>query len=207
MGDWAILLPRPGNSAGTLRLLDSMTEAGFEVWAPVTQKPITGKAETERTAMLPGFVFARANRLVDLHDLAHSPVQIYRVWDSEKRRMVVKGHPRFRIFRNDDGYSLAPERELAHLRREERRKKPRGQVRMFSVGDRVKLTDGAYSGLRGEVVEVRSKREVVISFPGIGFVRDATVPMWILLDDSCAASPVHVERAPNEQGHQFDRAA
>lgn len=198
MTDWCILLPTPASA--TLRLFDSLTEAGFDVWTPIEHKRLQGKQETERSALLSGFLFGRVDRLIDLHDLLRAPVQIYRVWDSEKRRMVVKGHPRFRMLRNEDGYSLVRERDLAHLRKAEQRRKPRGEVKQRQIGDRVKLIEGACAGLRGTVVGVRSKKEVIVSFNGNGFIQNATVPMWILLDDGpCADGSVNVDTPPNEQ--------
>lgn len=192
MTDWCVLLP--GSSSNTLRLLDTLAEANFDVWAPVEHRKEKGK-EPERVAILPGFLFGRADRLFDLHDLIRSPVQIYRVWDSEKRKMVVKSHPFFRLLRNEDGYALVHEHDLAHLRRAEQRRKPRGQVKTYAVGDPVKLTAGAYGGLRGVVAAIKGK-EATVSFPGCCFVRDAQVPMWLLLDD---AQPIHVSECSTER--------
>lgn len=197
MTDWCILLPSPANGAGTLRLLDSMTEADIDAWAPVELKLIKGKDEPERSAILPGFVFARAVHMVDLHDLAHSPAKIYRVWNSVKRRMVVKSHPYFRMFRNEDGYSLVPEAALVHLRRAERKRKPRGLVKTYHVGDPVRILGAGFDGLDGVVIATQGKK-ATIAFDGKGFIRDATVPMDVLLD---APADVHVCSTSNERAH------
>lgn len=185
-GYWCILRTA---SRSTLKLAESLAEDGYEVWTPIeTREPpkdakkSKAKDEPEQRAILPTFLFAGFSQVSELVALSRSPSLHYRVWDSEKRRMVVKGHAAFSIFRHNGAYSRIPDFALSSLRAAERRRKPRGLVKMFEVGAKVKLTEGVYTGLKGEVVAVKGKIATV-AFPKCGFVRDAQCPMWVLLDD------------------------
>ncbi len=138
MTDWCILRVAP---ASTLRLASSLAEAGFEVWTPVEtvqvmpkqiepwEKPRPNRKgpETVTRAMLSTFVFARADRLTDLIELSRSPVLSHQVWESSLRRMVVKGHPFFTLFRSGDDFGRVPDKALVEIRRIASKRKPRGR--------------------------------------------------------------------------------
>lgn len=165
---WAILRMA---ATSTLRVAQSLADAGFDTWTPAEeiQKTVRGKIEWTKVPMLPTFVFADASRLVELVALARCPMT-YQVWDSAQQRMTTKGTPFFRLFQVDGDIETIPGRELEPLRRIEgrRKRKPRGKPRDWIVGDRVRLTEGAYEGLRGRIVEVKGKR-VVVFIPGSSF--------------------------------------
>lgn len=184
--DWCILRTA---SRSTLNLAKSLAEVGYDVWTPIEVRDppkAARKAKADdgnhESAMLPTFLFAGFSHISELAALSRAPSLQYRVWDSEKRRMVVKGHAAFSVFKHNGSYSRVPDLALASLRAAERRRKPRGLVKMFPVGAKVKLSEGSYAGLKGIVVAVKGKIATV-EFPKCGFIRDAKCPMWVLLDD------------------------
>lgn len=196
-GDWCILRT---NGGLTLQLARSLGEAGYEAWTPVEvqrrRARKTLKIEPVELALIPTFVFARAEHLVALIALARSPSLNYRVWDSEKRRMVTKGHPHFSVFRFAGEYQLVPDRALAALRLAERRTAPKTTSQPFRPGDRVKLTEGGFAGLSG-VVESIDRTFAMVVFPGFNIA--VKIGAWMLLADSCASASVHVNNIPTEQ--------
>lgn len=173
MTAWCIL--RCSNCK-TLELAKSLSDAGFEAWAPVTREERhVGEQRSRQEIAVPlmaSFVFARADRLPDLLALSHSPSLQFRVWDSEKRRMVTRGHPHFRVFRGGD-HRLIPDRELEPLRRLERKPRPKHVERTFAVGERVRTDEAGFEGLNGTVIEVRGKT-VVVSFGWL----EPEIPTW-----------------------------
>lgn len=191
---WAIL--RCANCK-TLELAASLTDAGFEAWTPVTREVRhVGEQRTREEIAVPlmpgGYVFARADRLADLLDLSHSPSLLYQVWDSEQRRMVVKGHPAFRVFRGGD-HRFIPDRDLEPLRRLELMPRPKRIERTFHVGERVRTDEAGFTGLNGTVLEVRGKT-VVVSFGWL----EPEIPTWAVrpLDES---PQVHVNGGQPER--------
>lgn len=194
MSDWCILRTA---SRSTLRLAESLAEEGYEAWTPIEtvkpnapaqgQRPRREKVDPDglvTRAMLPSFVFAKADRERDLLTLSRSPSMTYLIWDRDKRRMVVRGHPFFRLFHDAEGVAKVPDRALAPLRNiAQRRRKPRGVMPTWAVGDRVKLTEGCFGGLSGEVVELMGKKgkEVRVVFPG--WPQAATFSAWALVSD------------------------
>src|SRR5688500_10204211 len=95
---WVILRCSGGS---TLKLANSLTEAGYESWSPVetvNRRSREGsKPEPVRLPLMPSYVFAAADRQQELIELSRSPSLNYRIWDSELKRMVTKGHPYFRL--------------------------------------------------------------------------------------------------------------
>lgn len=176
MTDWCILRV---SAPSTIRLAKSLVEAGFDAWTPIeTVKPVPHQPregerrrpprklpETITRPLYQTFVFARADRLLDLIALAHSPSLTYQVWDSDKRRMVLKGHPYFTLFRYAGTYPTIPDAALDPVRKIAARRKPRGKPREFKPGDRVKLTEGAWAGLNG-VVRRKAGKLLEVVFEG-----------------------------------------
>jgi transcription antitermination factor NusG len=196
LGSWCIL--RCSNCK-TLELAASLNEVGFEAWAPVTRdvRHVGEKRSREEVAvpLMPGgYVFARADRLVDMLALSHSPSLLYRVWDSEEERMVTKGHPYFRVFRGGNHHFI-PDRELEPLRRLERKPRPKREDRTFEIGQQVRTDDAGFEGLTGIVVEVR-KKTVIVSFGKWSL--EPELPTWALrpLDEAIG---VHVNDGQPER--------
>lgn len=178
---WAIL--RCSNCK-TLELAASLTDAGFEAWSPaetISRRARSGNKRQEvRQPLIASFVFAKADRLEDLLALSHSPTLNYRVWDSELRRMVVRGHPYFRV----SHLRHVPDAQLASLRTIEHKRRPKGKARAFNKGDPVRITEGSFAGLNGVVDECRGDYAMIVlddwSVP-------AKVATWLLhppLDDN-----------------------
>lgn len=178
MTDWVILRT---SGASTLPLAESLTEAGFRVWTPVQPaekregKSRSRKREVE--AMVPEWVFAESHHLSELLALTHQAALIYRVWDAEKRRHVVKGHPYFRLLKDGDGFAMVGDRELESLRVEERKGKPKVKAHEFKAGDTVKVTSGPYEALTG-IVEIVRAPYVSVQFPQSSHVHK--LPFWVL---------------------------
>jgi transcription antitermination factor NusG len=175
-GKWCIL-----RTAGqrTLKLAQSLSDAGFEVWAPeqVTrvQVPRSSRMVEKRGAILPTFVFARADRLLDLLGVLALPVN---------------PHPRFNLLRMHDGRVPAiDDRMLNSLRAAEERAGERAhraaraalkrQRLHIERGTKVRMEEGVYAGLRG-IVERCDGKVAVVSSPGR---HDVTVPTFLLVVD------------------------
>lgn len=144
-------------SGRTLSVAQSLSAAGFDVWAPseVLQRrfPRSRKAVEQRAPILPTFAFARAEHITELLALSKSPV-------SE--------HPPFSLFRYLDCYPLIHDRSLGRLREIEERKNRRRALKQqctYSVGDRVKANSGGFEGLRG-TVDLTQGQFATVSFDG-----------------------------------------
>lgn len=207
MTDWLILRTSPVH---TMALADALNYAGLEAWTPVETVKVEPKqpepwekprarrrvASIVTRPMLATFVFADASRLVDLARLSHSPASTYQVWDDAAQRMVRKVRPFFTLF--DAGARPIPDRALSPIRTiAGRRRKPRGEMVAIKAGDPVRLTEGAYEGLRGEVLSVSGKKAKV-RFPGSHFAFD--IQIWLLKPDLDLAPQI------NQKGVQAERA-
>ena len=162
----------------TLELAKSLTEAGMEAWAPITRE-IARKGEQRNreevaVPLMPSFVFASARHLHTLLALARSPSLQYRVWDADERRMVTKGHPRFKLFRAG---RFIPDRQLEPLRRLERKPRPKREEKTFRLGERVRTDEAGFEGLTGMVMELRGKK-VLVAFGTFGF--SVEFPTWAM---------------------------
>lgn len=113
---WCILSTSGGR---TLPLARSLAKAGVEVWTPTRtiRRPAPGqrrrlvmgqrrKMIEVDVAILPGFVFARADRLDDLAAIAHDPMS---------------RHPAFTVFQVAGRVPLVADASIAGLREEEER--------------------------------------------------------------------------------------
>jgi transcription antitermination factor NusG len=157
MSDWCILRTAP---CSTLRLVQSLEEAGYEAWTPteavVRRARRSHPQEEQLEALMPTYVFAKFARLADLLALARSPLLSYRIWDSNKRRMVVRGHPFFRMMPGPDArfpYARVSEAQLQPLRRIADRRRPKTTSVELATGDRIRMIEGCYAGLYGTVVD------------------------------------------------------
>lgn len=185
--EWLIL---QCSASKTLELARSLNEAGMGAWAPTTRaQRRTGDRRTIEeieAPLMPSFVFAPARHLHALLALAHSPAMQYRVWDSEQRKMVVRGHPTFRLFRRGD-HRFIPDPELEPLRRLERKPRPKRDERTFRIGQRVRTDEAGFAGLIGTVIAIHGKN-VAVAFPR--WPIEPLFPTWALrpLDASAAVN-------------------
>lgn len=149
LGSWCILRCKGGN---TIRLARSLELAGIEAWTPVEiqQRKKGAKAEVA-VAVLPTYVFAKSNRLLDLIAEAEAPVSI---------------HPPFSVFRYNERFPLIADAQLTALRTIERKAAASGKPVVFPRGEEVRVPDGPFQGLTGQVVEDSRGHFTLVAFPG-----------------------------------------
>lgn len=166
MTDWCILRTSP---ARTLTVEESLAEAGLDVWTPkateVRRQGRERKTVEHDVPILPEIVFARSEHLSRLLTISKSPGMIYRVWDSEKKRMVAHEHPPFSVFRYLDGYPLVSDRSLDPLRLAERRAPQRARQCLIDAGSAVRYPGAGFDGLTGVVQNCQGQYALVL-FPG-----------------------------------------
>lgn len=167
-GKWCIL--RMAGSR-TLGLAKSLNDAGIEAWTPskvqTIKRPRSTLTVKRDMPIAPTFVFARAEHVRDLLAIAASPMS---------------SHPQFSVFRHGGRIPLISDAGLAGLRGEEDRakiKSRRAKRRALVMGQRVRISEGAYAGLSG-VVEKSKGRWVVVAFDG---AVEMTVDSWLLAAD------------------------
>jgi hypothetical protein len=166
---WCILRTKPGS---TLKLAASLAEDEFEVWTPVevkrNRRPRRNpKPDPEPCAIMPTYVFADAGRLVDLLELAEMPVKPRR---GKGRRLPA--HDDFSVFHFHDRIPIVADVDLIHLRSEERdaasrhnralrRVMAKGKGEPLDCGSVVRIPQGAFAGMSGQVVESDGKFTLV----------------------------------------------
>lgn len=166
--DWIILRC---SGASTLKLAASLKTAGFEVWTPMVQnsarRPRTRKPK-ELVPAMPTYLFAAARHL---HTLL------------AERGHPASDHPDFSVFQHYGRIPLIADAELAPLRTAERKSTPLENVRKFTQGERVKLTEGGFAGMSGVVEGIRGKGKfTLVSFPGYAIPIDIDT-MLLLADE------------------------
>ena len=185
----------------TLDLAASLTDAGFEAWSPVEtvqRRARKGnKPEAVRLALTPSYVFAQAHHLYALLELSRSPALNYRVWDSEKRKMVTRGHPYFRLFRHLGEIATIPATHLTALRNLERKRAPKPVAKAMKVGARVRLSESGFEGLWATVQSSRKNYTRVLIDD---WIVPVDFPTWTLQQGYCNDGPVKV------MGHQSEQA-
>ena len=179
MTDWVILRVA---SRQTMRLAQSLGEIGMDAWTPtesIIRKARRSHPREERTeALMPSYVFARAQHQPDLIALTHSPSLQYRVWNPEKRRMAVRGHPHFWLMQGQDTpFASVSEAQLSPLRRISERRRPKQSTAPLNNGDRIRMTEGCYAGLYGVVEDSRGPfPEVLLD----GWAIPVRLAKWLL---------------------------
>jgi hypothetical protein len=164
MTDWCILRTKP---SATLRLAASLAEDGILAWTPAevrrNRRPRRNVQDPEPCPIMPTFVFADALRLVDLLDLADMPVKPRR-----GQYLHEPAHEDFSVFHHYDRIPVVAEAALFHLREEERGADARYQRTLaramaktkgepYDDGDEIRLPNGPFAGLSGQVVESDGK--------------------------------------------------
>lgn len=145
-------------SRQTLVLAKALQDAGFAAWTPV--QTVTRRARRQHPAqdvvlpLMPGLVFADWDRLAELIAMP------YLQWDPETRKHVQRGFGHFRILqlagdRAAMRYARVSDRDLAGLRQAEARAQVAVKRRTLRKGAAVRLSEGAYEGLRGTVEGVK----------------------------------------------------
>ena len=133
--DWLILRTSGGR---TLRLAQSLADAGFGVWTPVQTLSKRRGRTRERVAynapIMPTFVFAQAQHLGELARISALPFS---------------DHPDFSIFRHMGRVPLISDTEVAEARHVEERSRRAALVgtrKSFVVGQPVRCPRGLVLG-------------------------------------------------------------
>lgn len=151
-GDWAILRCK---GSTTLRLARSLDLAGIDAWTPmeiqVKRHRKTGTRTESMIAVMPTYVFVAAESLSDMVAASMVPVSI---------------HPSFSVFRYNDRFPLVADKDLSALRAIERKAAAEKVPVRFDRGTSVRLPDGPFQGLTGQVVEGTKGEFTLVAFPG-----------------------------------------
>lgn len=135
----------------TLSLAAALADAGYDAWTPSRmqkRRTLRGKtklAEVE-VPLMPTFVFVRANRLEDLRIALRMPVCPY---------------PAFSIFHFLGKPPRVENSEIERLRTEELRGRPRQGGDRFAPGASVRVEQGSWTGVTGEVVRTEGGFTIV----------------------------------------------
>lgn len=175
---WIILRTAPSR---TLRLARSLAEDGYEVWTPSRRRWVRRPRSNFRReidfAILPSFVFARKRHFEELTELARMLTE-----GRGSRGGYRRGHDAFSVFKHFEQVPVISDTALEPLRREETRV-PR-RIKYFGPGDRVRIQDGAGSGLTGTVVKGDDKVTLVCLGPN---TRWKIATSLLSPDEACGA--------------------
>lgn len=160
MTDWCILRT---NKRHTLKLAESLAKDGYEAWTPAETKsvrvPRANARRQVRVPILPGFVFARAEHLIDLIQLAAMPVKPRR-----GEGLRDPAHADFRVMRCFGKIPTIEDCDLASLRRLEEKRTPRKRAAYsFPQNAAARVKEGVYGGLTG-IVDRSNPKETVLRF-------------------------------------------
>jgi hypothetical protein len=146
---WCIL-----RTAGrhTLALAQSLAEDGFEVWTPIETRivrvPRMNARREVRLALLPTYIFARAEHVVDLLQLAAMPVKPRR-----GAGLRLPAHASFSLLHGHEGIPLVKDRHLVAMRDLEARRTPRKRAAYaFPRNREVRVREGICGGMVGTVI-------------------------------------------------------
>lgn len=149
---WCIL--RTAGSS-TLGLVRSLSNAGFDAWTPIEVQVKRNRRSGERlermVAVMPTYVFVRADHLPDLAMLCQLPIS---------------QHPQFSIFMHAGQFPMVEDGELSALRDIERKAAAKNEPVKFRTGDMVRPTSSGFEGLTGQVVKDSDGKHTLVAFPG-----------------------------------------
>lgn len=175
-GMWCVLRTSGPN---TLPLARSLGEAGYEVWTPIerqVKRLPRKKVEVERESpIMPTYVFASADDLLELVNLSLSPLN---------------NHRAFSVFRYLNKYPLIADSSLEALRGEESRRALASRKRkkvVLAKGATVRIEEGAFAGMSG-VVETSKGKFTLVCFPG--YSMPVQIASWILATDSVSEQSI-----------------
>lgn len=187
--DWCIL-----RTAGreTMRLAKTLAEDGFDVWTPIETRtmrvPRANIKREVRLPIMPSYVFARADHLIDLIELAAMPVKPRR-----GDRMREPAHASFSVLHCFGRIPLIAERHLTELRKIEIKRTPLKKAeRSLPIGIGVRINGGAARGLKG-IVDKSNRGHTVVCINDRFTVKIAT--SLLELDDVWQSEPAVLEAA------------
>lgn len=177
LGSWCIL---QAHGADTLRVVEALIEEGLGVWTPLKWRQARTKIIRSRydepRPILPGYVFG---------DVGHID-QFVRLAGLRRRDF-----PRFWFLEDETQAGATPlvaDRDLNGLREYEavlraqfEADKRKGVTPpTFEPATEVRMEEGAYAGLSGEVVEMRGRGCAMVAIPG--FASPVKVSSLLLLE-------------------------
>ncbi len=132
----------------TLRLADTLALDGYKVWTPRETRRIRIPRMNVRRdvieALMPSYVFAKAEHLIDMLELANMPVK--------PRRGTGPAHDGFSVMHWHDRIPLIADIDLTQLRRLEAKRTPiKKAERSFPIGSSVRVETGSFGGMKGKV--------------------------------------------------------
>lgn len=136
----------------TLPLAASLAEDGFEVWTPVEtitkRVPRMNARFTVRRPILPSYVFASDEHLVDLLQLAALPVKSRR-----GAGLLLPAHASFTVLHAFGKIPLVDDRHLDELRKLEAKRAPKKiAAYAYPQNQRVRVREGVGAGKIGLVI-------------------------------------------------------
>jgi hypothetical protein len=147
-GNW-IILRTSGRT--TIRLAETLSEDGYEAWTPVETRtvriPRHNVRRTVRLPIMPSYVFARSDNLIDLIQLANLKFK-------PRRHANRPAHADFSVMHYHDRIPAIADDQLQSLRQLEAKRTPRikAQQRFAEgVSVRVKIEGGSFAGMKGRV--------------------------------------------------------
>ena len=162
---WCILRTAGRN---TMPLTASLARDGFDVWTPIETRivrvPRMNIRREVRQPIMPSYVFANSSHLVDLLELAEP------------------SHADFSVLHWMDRIPLIADSDLTALRRIEAKRTPLKKAdRTFPLNSRVRVKEGSFGGMSGDV-ERSDRSHTVVCFAGRYAVKIST----FLLDEDSA---------------------
>jgi transcription antitermination factor NusG len=144
-------------------LAASLAKDGYNVWTPIEHRTIRiPRANIRRPITLPimpSYVFARVQHLVDLLELANMPVKPRR-----GAGLREPAHANFSVLHWHDKIPLVADRDLEQLRKIEAKRTPaRKADRAFSRDATVKVDGGSFGGMVG-IVERSDRGQTLVCF-------------------------------------------
>jgi transcription antitermination factor NusG len=139
LNSW-IILRTSGRT--TMRLAETLSGASIDAWTPVEtrtmQIPRANMKRTVRLPIMPSYVFAKAEHLFDLIELAGNSLGT---------------HPAFSVMHYHDRIPVIADHHLQGLRTIEAKKSPRKRAEPLPSGlsVRVKTEGGSFAGMKGRV--------------------------------------------------------
>jgi transcription antitermination factor NusG len=178
VSDW-LILRTAGRS--TMTLAKTLATDGYEVWTPIETKTERcgrdrRRIEVQRPIM-PTYVFARVQHLVDLLQLASMPVKPRR-----GAGLREAAHASFHVLHAFGRIPLVYDKHLAELRRMEAKRTPiKRAAYAFPRNASAKVSGGAFGGMTGVVVR-STPAKTVLRFNG-GFPVELPTVLFDDLDE------------------------
>lgn len=179
--DWCILRT---SGKSTLNLARTLEEDAFKVWTPVLMQmmrvPRMNVKREIKLPLLPSFVFASSSHLHELLALERMPVKPRR-----GAGLLQPAHRPFTLFRFLDRIAMIADRDLEPLRLKEIEALPKRAKPRFDQHAQVRVTKGAFEGLKGRVERCKSGYALVIF---TDWNTPVQIPTFLLREDTSSSA-------------------